>query len=343
MSVPFEKLKGKKVVVIGDLIVDYYRMLSPKRLSPEAPVPIFSPCKEEYRPGGAANVVANAVALGMTQTILVTVLGRSNQDHARFLEWGDHRFGTTILPSEFHPIFAIEKGRMTTIKERIVTSRQQVCRIDHQSNKPIEKETADILLEMAEHVIRAADVIVFSDYDHGVCIPQLVSPIMSIALKQGIPVVVDSKAKDTLTKYAGATIAVPNMDEARGLLSRTSNHAAQAYTYSDDQVATIIKDEMGLQAAAITLGPRGILLADEDKCSIFPALEENVEKEVADVTGAGDTVAAIVAAGIALCLPYDRVMVLANVAAGVKVQKRGVATATPEEIVRAAALHGFEI
>lgn len=338
--ISFQDLRFSKIVIVGDMIVDHYRMLSPKRLSPEAPVPIFSPCKDEFRPGGAANVAANAIALGMHAT-LVTVLGHANHKQTPF--GSDGTFGSKVIPLEFHPIVAIERGRMTTVKERIVTSRQQVCRIDHQSNKPIEKGSADLLLEMAEETIKAADVIVFSDYDHGVCVPQLVSPIMSIAIKEGIPVVVDSKAKDTLFKYAGATIAVPNMDEAKELLSRAENHGQRAYEYSDQKVAETIREEMGLHAAAITMGPRGIILAGADGCRVFPALEENVEKEVSDVTGAGDTVAATVAAAITLDLPYNRVMVLANVAAGVKVQKRGVATASPEEIVKAASLHGIDL
>jgi len=321
-------LREQRIVVVGDLIVDKYRILKAKKLSPEAPVPIFEPHTEEYRPGGAANVAANLIALGVGHVSLITVIGRDNYDSIP-----DKEIANIFPPGS---IAHFEGGRLTTIKERIVTRRQQVCRIDIQSSKPILRETADCLFEASKDTLRLANAIIFSDYDHGTCTADLISPIMNLASRANIPTIIDSKAKDTILKYKGSTVALPNMDEAR-LMTKLDD-------FEDDHVARFLLKAMKLEAAAVTLGPRGILLATHtDDIKRFPPLHENVNQEVVDVTGAGDTVAAMVAAGLTLGLQYWQIMKLANVAAGIKVQKLGVATVTPAEIISAIETHNIEL
>jgi D-beta-D-heptose 7-phosphate kinase/D-beta-D-heptose 1-phosphate adenosyltransferase len=156
-----------------------------------------------------------------------------------------------------------------------------------------------------------------------------------MAISNNIPVIVDSKAKDTLNKYKGVTIALPNLDEAR-LITKLDE-------FDDEDIARFLLKNMKLKAAALTLGPHGILLATSDGCSHFPTLSGDPDHEVADVTGAGDTVAATVAAGLTLGMSYPEIMRLANITAGIKVQKRGVATATPSEIFNAMEIHKLEI
>jgi len=321
-----KSLSGKNICVVGDYIVDKHRILKAQRLSAEAPVVVFEQESIELRGGGAANVVSNLLTLGVGGASLVTVLGIANLSPA-------------ILPfmaDRFKSIYTFEEDRLTTIKERICTVRQQICRIDEQSNKPILEKTADTLFDQALAVLEKADAIIFSDYEHGVCTPHLVSKILNLASSKKIPVVVDSKAKDTLLKYKGVTIALPNMDEARVMTKLDSD-------FEDEHVAKFLMKSMNLKAAAVTLGPRGILLCTPERIEIFPPLQQNHADEVVDVTGAGDTVAATVAACLTLGMPYDKIMKLANVTAGIKVQKRGVATASPAEILEAIAHYKIDI
>ncbi len=320
-------LSKKRISVVGDNIVDLYRFCKAKRLSPEAPVPIFEPLYKEYRAGGAANVASNLRALGVGHVHLITVFGTDNYNS---------------IPSEdlnkMFPeggILGFEKNRLTTIKERIVTRRQQICRIDSQSGKPILSSTANSLFEAAKEFLIKSDAIIFSDYDHGTCISELVSLVLNLAIAKGIPTIIDSKAKDTILKYKGSTIALPNMDEAR-MMTNLGN-------IDDEKVAKYILYAMALKAAAITLGPRGIMLAENGNVETYHPLDSNVNNEVVDVTGAGDTVAAMVAAGLTLGLKYWQIMKLANVAAGIKVQKLGVATVTQQEILAAIETHNIEL
>lgn len=317
-------LSAKNICVVGDVIIDKNRILKASRLSAEAPVVVFEQQVVEFRPGGAANVIENLKALGVGSVKLISVLGRMNLTK----EISD------ALPP--HSIFGFEDDRLTTIKERICTIRQQICRIDEQSSQPISEDTATVLLKAAKESLEGADAIIFSDYAHGVCISMLVSPILNLANRLGIPTIVDSKAKDSLLKYKGSTIALPNMDEARVMTKLDSD-------FEDEHVAKFLMKSMNLKAAAVTLGPRGILLCTPEGHKVYPPLQQNHEVEVVDVTGAGDTVAATVAAGLTLGMPYDKIMKLANVTAGIKVRKRGVATASPAEILEAITYHKIDI
>ena len=329
----FDKLKDKKVCVVGDVMIDHYRLLTAKRVSPESPTIIFHPHSYEIKAGGAGNVASNLKVLGVGNVRLASVIG----------SWST--IGTDVLVNRpgnpnralwDDSLFVEEKGRQTTVKERLITKRQQILRIDSQSYSPITEESVHALLKMSMDAISSADAVVFSDYAHGVLVPELVGPILEKTISTGKPTVVDSKARDTLSKYRGATIVLPNLDEAK-MFSRLDDFEAE-------DIAKFLLKNMHLQAAAITLGPRGILLVEPDKdIRIFPPLNEDVEHEVVDVTGAGDTVAAVVACGLCVGMPYDRIMKLANVAAGVKVQKRGVAAITPAEIMATIESHRLAI
>lgn len=317
----FENLSSKRICVIGDLIIDHYRILSAARLSPEAPVIICSPSEDEYRAGGAANVAKNLEAFGVGHVTLATVVGGKN--------WvGD-------VLSFKNPIFVTENARLTTIKERLVTRRQQLMRIDIQENRPISTKSASALVDASYEAIKASDCIIFSDYAHGVCTPDLIDPIMSLAIQDKKSIVVDSKALDTVKKYRGATIALPNSDEAKAM--------TRLEDFDDEHVANFLRKNMRLDAAAVTLGRRGIMLSTHGGTQIYPPLHDDAKTEVVDVTGAGDTVAAMIAACLCLNLPYDTMMRLANVAAGIKVRKMGVATVSPEEIAQVIAVNGLAI
>ena len=313
----FEGIKGKTICVVGDFIVDHYRTLTVKGVSPESPTLMFRPSKDEYRPGGAGNVCANLRAWGVKSHVMTVI--------------GDGHF-----PLEHDGIGMVcEKGRLTTTKERLLTRRQQLMRVDIQSDREITRASADELLRKALCFMEGTDAIVFSDYAHGVCVPNLIIPLMQKAISMGIPTVVDSKARDSLSKYFGCTIMLPNQKEARLI-------AGFGDEFEDEHVARFLLRKLRSKALGLTLGPDGIMLFTEGKTH-FPALNEDTDHEVTDVTGAGDTVSAIVAAGLVLGWPLAPIMKLANVAAGTKVQKMGVATPLPDEIVSEGEKRGIRL
>lgn len=313
-------LAGKRIVVVGDVLVDYYRILRAERISPEAPVIIYRPVDKRLMPGGAANVAKNLLSLGVPPGNL-SLCGMFGPD------WVDGLVGCRLVAPE-------SSSRKTTVKERIVTNRQQVLRIDDQAPGPADRADVDSLSSKAREAVRGADCLVFSDYDHGAVGPSLVEEVMAEALRGGIPVVVDSKAPDTVRKYSNATIMLPNKKELYRFEEMRHGNALQR---SDAVVVESLVKTMGLRAIGMTMGAEGILLAEEGKPAVlYPPLEDDTEDEVVDVTGAGDTVTATVAACLSVGMPYDQVIRTANVAAGIVVQKQGVASATLREIESAA-------
>lgn len=297
--------------VVGDLIIDYYRILCEKRLSPEAPVVIFEPSNEEYRFGGSANVASNicSMAYAKSDVRLVTAVGK---------DWDELELYKKLPP--LFNINLIKCKRQTTIKERLITKRQQIARIDFQSAEYI---TADDAVRLSKMCHDLGDVLVLSDYEHGVMHNDLCSDLISRANALGVPIVVNSKAKDTVKKYHGATILVLNHNEAREITGSTESNSEMAHS--------LLRD-MGLKAVAITMGADGILLALSGFTGKFSP-PEGSEDEVVDVTGAGDTVTAAIALGIARGMGYSSIMRLANVAAGLVIRKRGVATVPWAEVM----------
>lgn len=321
MAVDSNRIRDLKILVVGDMIVDHYRNLCPKRISPEAPVIIYEPQTEEWIPGGAGNVASNLLAMGVCNVVLASVVGPDWE------EVSPYKYITGRKPSQ---TLVIDESRRTTVKERLITSRQQLARIDIQSNQLISTVAAQELLTRVSSLVLDSDVIVFSDYDHGVMVQPVVSSLIALSKSLVKPTVVDSKSKD-LAKYKNATIALPNHIEA-ALMTNMSGSPKEA-------IARRLLDEMKLDAVGMTLGPDGILLMRVDGVpKRFPSL--GTSELVVDVTGAGDTVTAAVAIGLGTGMTYDDAMVLANVAAGVVVQKRGVATTTLEEVLAAAKAYG---
>jgi D-beta-D-heptose 7-phosphate kinase/D-beta-D-heptose 1-phosphate adenosyltransferase len=167
--------------------------------------------------------------------------------------------------------------------------------------------------------------------------PDFISTIMKEAIRLGIPTVVDSKSKDTMTKYKGCTMAVPTKKEVMAFNSVPTDLSSQ-------DLAAYVRNEMDLKALGLKMGAEGIMLALPGQVpEIYPPLADDPEEEVADVTGAGDTVAASSAIGLAMGWDFPYIVRFANVAAGVVVRKKGVATATPKEIQSAATRAGVDL
>jgi D-beta-D-heptose 7-phosphate kinase/D-beta-D-heptose 1-phosphate adenosyltransferase len=297
---------GKRILVVGDYMVDEYRFLSPKGLSPEAPIVCFKEEKQERRHGGAGNVAMNLMALGAKPFLLSSFDAKDAPE----------------MP--FDNLVVDEYGRKTTIKERLLTTRQQIARIDKQSDTRIGRHTVAKMLDERAVARFMADVaaIVFSDYDHGVMVEELVLPIMGLAKAKGIPTVVDSKAKDSLRKYRGCTLMVPNREEARVIGGFFGN--------SVSTMANWLRVAVNSDAVAVTCGPEGVYLEYDGGNRHFPAAVG--DDRVVDVTGAGDTFTALCSLGLAVGLPLDSIMEVSNAAAGIKIGKLGVASVSALEL-----------
>ena len=315
MKAFLDRFPDVRVAVIGDVMLDSYLSGDVSRLSPEAPVPVMRALSERVVAGGAANVAANLAALGLQ----VHLVGLCGQDEAReqlvacLAAIG--RVDCTRLVAA--------PNRRTTKKLRIIGAQQQIVRIDHEDVAPCDAVLEDECIRAAVGAIDAADVVVLSDYDKGVCSDRLVAAVIEHAARTGKQVLVDPKRRD-LAVYRGASIITPNrkeLTEATGMPCETDAQAAAA-----------------VAAAQAVCGADILLTRSEKGMSFFPMRGApmhlaTVAQRVFDVSGAGDTVVAVLAAAVGAGVPLIDGMRMANHAAGIVVSKMGTATVTRDELV----------
>lgn len=313
------RLTGRRVVVVGDIMLDRFLFGRVDRISPEAPVPVLRFERETRRLGGAANVAANVRALG-GQAVLIGVSGVD--------EWGA-ALRQDLRSAGIEASIIEDPGRPTTCKVRLATSRnQQVARVDYESDREIDQPLAAAVLMAALAALSdtAGGALVISDYLKGVVTAPLMASLVAGAARAGIPVIADPKTADA-ARYRGATIITPNHHEAEAMAQRrirTDDEAREA--------ARTIRERSGAQSVLITRGEHGMWLLDGSSGALAEAALPASAREVSDVTGAGDTVVAALALGIAAGLTLLESADLANRAAGVVVGKFGAATATLEEL-----------
>jgi D-glycero-beta-D-manno-heptose-7-phosphate kinase len=301
--------------VIGDIMLDQFLIGRVTRISPEAPVPIVQFGREENRIGGAANVAHNVVALG-GQAEIVGLVGRDKAASTLRQALEDSGLKTGGLVED--------AARPTTTKVRVVTDRhQQVARIDYEQDGEAADDVEDALVERASALAARAGAIVVSDYLKGCITRRLVRELVGIARSRRIPLLVDPKIPH-IDYYAGASLVTPNHHEAEvatHLRIRSDGEAAAA--------ARRFRQEAGCDGVLITRGEQGMWLLDQEVEGALPA----TAREVADVTGAGDTVIATLALALAAGATSPEAARLANHAAGLVVAKFGPATVTAEELL----------
>lgn len=311
-------LKDRRVVIVGDIMLDRFLFGRVDRISPEAPVPVLRYEREERRLGGAANVAANVRALG-GQPVLIGVAGVD--------EWGA-ALRQDLRAAGIEASIIEDAGRPTTCKVRLATSRnQQVARVDYESDREIDQPiAAAVMVAVLAALSDTARALVISDYLKGVVTAPLMASLVAGARKAGIPVIADPKTADA-ARYRGATVITPNHHEAEAMALRrirTDDDAREA--------ARIIRDRAGVESVLITRGEHGMWLLDGTDGKISETALTASAREVSDVTGAGDTVVAAIALGIAAGMTLPDAANLANRAAGVVVGKFGAATATLDEL-----------
>ncbi len=311
------RMRDRRIVVYGDVMLDEFVWGDVTRISPEAPVPIVEVKRESVRLGGAANVLANLVALG-TRGSLIGVVGRDRAAelfNAQLREVSAGRADATLITDESRP---------TTLKTRIIAHNQPVVRTDRETRTPVAAQIEEQLIAALAAALAGAAALVVSDYDKGSVTPRVLAEILPRALAAGLPVLIDPKLRN-FDAYRPATLVTPNHHEALRLTnSEDDTDAGMA------QAATTLRARVGCQAVLITRGERGMMLLEGDGAPVYVA---TVAREVYDVTGAGDTVIATLAAALAVGATLTEAATLANHAAGIVVGKLGTATASAAELL----------
>jgi len=303
------------VLVAGDLMLDHFVVGRVSRISPEAPVPVVEHDHDEFRIGGAANVAHNVRALG-GRVELVGLVGRDAAAERLRAELASQGLGCEGL--------VVDPARPTTTKQRIVTTRnQQVARVDFEDDAEAGGDVERALLGRVSRVTARADAVVISDYLKGAVTRSLVAAAVEGARGRTRPVLVDPKIPH-LEYYAGTTLVTPNHHEAE-----TATHMRIRTDEDARRAGRRFIERAGCQAVVITRGEHGLSILDGDGDAHFPA----VAREVADVTGAGDTVIATLALALAAGASLAEAAQLANHAAGIVVGRFGPATVIPDELI----------
>ncbi len=309
----FNSLQPKRVLVAGDLLLDRYTFGKAKRISPEAPVPVVLVERTEERAGGAGNVILNLISMGMK----VVCLGRVGDDDA-----GRHLVTSLLEEGASVEGLVTERGFHTPHKTRVIASSQQIVRIDHEMPKELSQETEREVIGLLPKLLAHVDLVAISDYAKGFLTPKLLQALIQAAKKHAIPVISDPKGTD-FTRYAGSTILKPNLSEA------LASADPRCKTLLD--VAKDIFKKVSVDTLLITRSEAGIsLFYPEGRQEDFPV----EPREVKDVTGAGDTVLAMLACALANKLSLDEATQLANIAAQVAVERVGCTRVTLSEVAR---------
>lgn len=298
----------RKVLVVGDLMLDEYIIGSANRLSPEAPVPIVNMTSYETKLGGAGNVIAGVVAMGLS----VEACGIVGGD-------GEGEVLIELIKDIGANPSAIQQSKKTTTKMRVIANHQQMIRIDDEEISFAE----DKLISSVSVAVKYSDGVIISDYNKGVVTQEMVRNIC-LSAKDRCPVFVDPKKED-FSFYAGCTYITPNKRETE-IATGVSLDSNDSYKRAFD----IIFEKTNCEAVIITRGEEGMILREKNEREMFciPALA----RDVRDVTGAGDTVIAVFASCILADIPIRDAAAISNIAASIAVGQVGAAVITLDEL-----------
>jgi len=313
-----KRLARASVLVVGDAMLDRYVYGEVKRVSPEAPVPILTVTREVAMPGGAGNVVRNLIALDASAAFVSVV--------------GDDQAGSDLTAliggqERVEPWLLVQGGRTTTLKTRYIAQGQHLIRADREETIALPEKLAERLVRIALDAMAATSITILSDYQKGVLGADVAAQLIAGAKKLGRRVIVDPKGRD-YGPYRGADVVTPNrkeLAEATGLAVDSEAGIVAA--------AQVLLQRYGFGAVLVTRAEDGMSLITPDEIRHYPG----EAKEVFDVSGAGDTVVATLAAALAVDVPLSEAARLANIAGGIVVAKVGTAVARPADMLAAIA------
>jgi D-beta-D-heptose 7-phosphate kinase/D-beta-D-heptose 1-phosphate adenosyltransferase len=318
-------LPGKKILVVGDVMVDKYIWGRVERISPEAPIPVVAFEKEGIKAGGAANVAANLRSLG-AEVLLAGTVGDDEAGRSLVQELERQGIGAEGLVKD--------ERRQTTVKTRIVAHNQQVVRVDREDRRAVGGEAAEKLREYCVAAVARVDAVLLSDYAKGVLVQDLVSAIVEAARKEKKTVTADPKPQN-IERFTGVTLVSPNAGEAVGA---TGMHAEIHDDAAFARVGEALRQKLKAGAVLITRSEAGMTLVDEQGASHI----HSHAVEVYDVTGAGDTVISTLTLGLAAGGSLPASAALANLAAAVVVGEVGVQAITPAQLREAVDRYGAD-
>ena len=305
---------GKRILVLGDMMLDEFIWGKVRRISPEAPVPVVEVSRESYHLGGAGNVAANISALGASP-VPVGLVGEDYAAGRLSKLFGDQGIEPSGLVSE--------AGRPTTVKTRIVAHNQQIVRADRENKTPLSEERNNALLAAFVKWLPSCAAVIVSDYDKGVVNRQLLTRALPVAQSAGIPVLLDPKVYQA-DYYHPITLITPNQREAELITGMPIDNDSQL-----EAAGRHLLERFQCPYALITRGEEGMSLFSHDGSHHLPTFA----REVFDVSGAGDTVIATLALAIAAGATMEESAILANHAAGLVVGKVGTATISRTELL----------
>lgn len=311
----FEKANEMCCLVVGDIILDKYMYGRVERISPEAPIPVVIAEKEKYVLGGAANVAGNIRGYHVN----VYLCGLLGQDDAsmevqNLLEKKNIKFAGYC-----------SDRRCTTVKTRVMGTNQQLIRIDQERNMKLDAHEEKYLLKKASEVLEDVQIVVLSDYNKGVCSSSFCKKIMLMCRKKGKNVIVDPKSSNW-EKYEGAWLITPNFKEFQEAVGDFCENTES----SIKENGQMLMERYGIPQLLVTRSQYGMVFVKQE--GVFSAFQ-SIEQEVYDVSGAGDTVVATIAAGLAVGMPVENAVELSNYGAGLAVSKSGTYMVTLEELM----------
>lgn len=314
----FDSFSNLKIGIIGDVMLDTYMWGRADRISPEAPVPIVSLQNKEYRIGGAGNVALNCKSLGAKVTVL-SVIG--TDDEGRQLEklFTDSGIETTGVVTSNH--------RITTSKTRIISRNQQMLRLDNEVIQDIEKADEKELIERASKYISSVqpDIIIFEDYNKGVLSESVITKVINLCKEAGVVMAVDPKRKNFFA-YKGVDIFKPNLSEVKDGLNILLDQVSKPVL---NNIHAELLKKLQHKVSFITLSEKGVFYQSEASSAIIPSHFRNI----ADVSGAGDTVIAVASMVYAATKNVHLMSEMANIAGGLVCEEVGTVTISKEKLL----------
>ena len=318
----FESFKNKKVLIVGDAMIDSYMWGEINRISPEAPVPIVNINKYEKRLGGAANVALNIKSLG-AQPILCSVIGNKKNSFV---------FKTLMKESNLSNEGIIHSDlRQTTIKTRVIANNKHQLRIDEEKISTLEKEIEKKLIDFVLKLKKKIDVIIFQDYNKGILTPNVITQIIKYANNNNIPTIVDPKEKNFLS-YKNCGMFKPNLKEMEfGMKIKLDlNNLIKIREASEK-----LRSKLSAKSILLTLSKNGLFLNSEKKFRHIPAFK----RKIIDVSGAGDTVLSVAALCLASKIDLIQLSFLSCLAGGIVCEEVGVKPINNTKLLHEALKH----
>ncbi len=305
----FDQFLGKRILVVGDVMIDSYLRGKVNRVSPEAPVPIVSLEKEEDRLGGAANVAVNLVALGAAPVICSVVGSDKQGNDLQFLLKNAGISSEGLINSH---------TRKTTVKTRVIGNNQQLLRIDSEQTDPVSEKEEELLIRKVEELLMdGVDGIIFEDYNKGVLTPKVIHDIIALANKHGVVTAVDPK-KENFLAYRKVTLFKPNLKELKEGLGVDFSFLANKEKF--ETAVSELEKLLDNSISFVTLSEHGVFIKKDQDQHYIAAHVRNI----ADVSGAGDTVISVATLCLVAGASLDTIAEISNIAGGLVCEKSGV-------------------